>query len=93
MLATGSWAVPTNTYCVEYLNPFLNFHQPTMPVLHRQARPLEAGRIKRIYRPQDAMTPLDKLANLLEENQALLLLSIQKLRNRNNIDLARQVGQ
>ena len=30
-----------NTFCVEYLNPFLNFHR-AMPVRDRQARPEQA---------------------------------------------------
>ena len=52
-----------NTFCVEYLNPFLNFHRPCLfatevPDLKKP------GRIKRVYRPADAMTPLDKLASL-----------------------------
>ena len=52
-----------NTFCVEYLNPFLNFHRPCLFSTDR-ADPKKAGRIKRVYRPQDAMTPLDKLASL-----------------------------
>jgi transposase InsO family protein len=52
-----------NTFCVEYLNPFLNFHRPCLfaTELPDAKKP---GRIKRVYRPQDAMTPLDKLASL-----------------------------
>ena len=54
-----------NTFCVELLNPFLNFHRPCLfstDVLD----PRKPGRIRRIYRPKDAMTPLDKLVNLLD---------------------------
>lgn len=59
-----------NTYCAEYLNPFLNFHRPCLfstDVLD----PNKPGRIKRVYRPRDAMTPLDKLTSLPEANRGL----------------------
>jgi transposase InsO family protein len=52
-----------NTYCCEYLNPFLNFHRPCLFATDR-ADPKKPGRIKRVYRPRDAMTPLEKLASL-----------------------------
>ena len=52
-----------NVFCVEYLNPFLNFHRPCL-FATEVADPKKPGRIKRVYRPQDAMTPLDKLASL-----------------------------
>jgi len=63
-------AVRFNTYCREYLNPFLNFHRPCL-FSTDQPNPKKPGRIKRVYRPQDAMTPLDKLASLPEANQGL----------------------
>lgn len=52
-----------NTFCVEYLNPFLNFHRPC-PFATEVADANKPGRIKRVYRAKDAMTPLDKLASL-----------------------------
>jgi transposase InsO family protein len=52
-----------NTLCVEYLNPFLNFHRPCLFATD-VADAKKPGRIKRVYRPKDAMTPLDKLASL-----------------------------
>ncbi len=52
-----------NTFCVQYLNPFLNFHRPCLFATD-VADPKKPGRIKRVYRPKDAMTPLDKLASL-----------------------------
>ena len=52
-----------NTFCIEYLNPFLNFHRPCL-FATELADPKKPGRIKRVYRPKDAMTPLDKLASL-----------------------------
>ena len=56
-------AVRFNTYCVEYLNPFLNLHRPCLFATDKPD-PKKPGRIKRVYRTQDAMTPLDKLASL-----------------------------
>jgi transposase InsO family protein len=59
-----------NTFCREYLNPFLNFHRPCL-FATEVADPRKPGRIKRVYRPHDAMTPLDKLASLSEAAQFL----------------------
>ena len=56
-------AVRFNIFCVEYLNPFLNFHRPCL-FATELADPKKPGRIKRVYRAKDAMTPLDKLASL-----------------------------
>jgi transposase InsO family protein len=56
-------AVAFNTYCRELLNPFLNFHRPCLFATERPD-PKKPGRIQRIYRPIDAMTPLDKLTSL-----------------------------
>ena len=52
-----------NTFCVEYFNPFLNYHRPCLFATD-VADPKKPGRIKRVYRARDAMTPLDKLASL-----------------------------
>ena len=52
-----------NTFCREYLNPFLNFHRPCLFATDKPD-PNKPGRIKRVYRTQDAMTPLDKLTSL-----------------------------
>jgi hypothetical protein len=54
-----------NTFCREYLNPFLNFHRPCLFATDKPD-PKKPGRIKRVYRTKDAMTPLDKLASLSE---------------------------
>jgi len=56
-------AARLDTYCREYLNRFLNFHRPCL-LATELAGPKKPGRIKRVYRPCDAMTPLDKLASL-----------------------------
>jgi transposase InsO family protein len=52
-----------NTFCVDYLNPFLNLHRPCL-FATEVADDKKPGRIKRVYRPKDAMTPLDKLSSL-----------------------------
>ena len=56
-------AVRFNTFCLEYLNPFLNFHRPCL-FATELADPKKPGRIKRVYRAKDAMTPLDKLTSM-----------------------------
>ena len=52
-----------NTFCRQYLNPFLNFHRPCLFATDKPD-PNKPGRIKRVYRANDAMTPLDKLSSL-----------------------------
>lgn len=52
-----------NIFCREYLNAFLNYHRPCLFATDKPD-PKKPGRIKRVYRPKDAMTPLDKLASL-----------------------------
>ena len=59
-----------NTFCREYLNPFLNFHRPCLFATDK-LDPKKPGRIKRVYRSEDAMTPLDKLASLSEQSMQL----------------------
>jgi transposase InsO family protein len=71
-----------NTFCVEFLNPFLNFHRPCL-FATEVADAKKPGRIKRVYRPKDAMTPLDKLASLPEAakylRQGVTLEDLQQL--------------
>jgi transposase InsO family protein len=52
-----------NTFCREYLNPFLNFHRPCLFATDLPD-PKKPGRIKRVYRSKHAMTPLEKLSSL-----------------------------
>jgi len=54
-----------NTFCREFLNPFLNFHRPCLFATDKPD-PKKVGRIKRVYLLKDAMTPLDKLTSLPE---------------------------
>ena len=56
-------AVRFNAFCRDHLNPYLNYHRPCLFATDIPD-PKKPGRIKRIYRPRDAMTPLDKLASL-----------------------------
>ena len=59
-----------NAFCTEHLNPFLNLHRPCLfatEVLDAK----KPGRIKRVYRAKDAMTPLEKLASLPDAQQYL----------------------
>ncbi len=90
-----------NTFCREYLNPFLNFHRPCL-FATEVADPRKPGRTRRVYRPRDAMTPLDKLAGLseaarflragitLEELQALAL-ALTDVQAAEELNEARQV--
>lgn len=59
-----------NTFCVEHLNPFLNFHRPCLFATD-VADASKPGRIKRVYRASNVMTPLDKLASLPEDSRRL----------------------
>ncbi|MFM9917859.1 MAG: integrase [Rhizobacter sp.] len=56
-------AAAFNTFCRQCLNPFLNFHRPCLFATDKPD-PKKPGRIKRVYRAKDAMTPLDKLSSL-----------------------------
>jgi hypothetical protein len=71
-----------DTYCREYLNPFLNYHRPRL-FDTELPDPKKPGCIKRAYRPKDAMTPLDKLASLPGAasflRPGLTLLDLQQL--------------
>jgi hypothetical protein len=86
-----------DTYCREYLNPFLNFHRPCL-FATELADPNKPGRIKRVYRPRDAMTPLDKLASLPDAASFLrpdvTLLDLQQLaRALTDVQAAEELGE
>jgi hypothetical protein len=59
-----------NTFCAEFLNPFLNFHVPRLSYVD-VPDPKRPGRIKRVCRKGGAMTPLDKLTSIPETFQHL----------------------
>lgn len=63
-------AIRFNTFCRNTLNPFLNFHRPCLFATSR-ADPRKPGRIQRVYRHQDVMTPLDKLSSLPDAGRFL----------------------
>ncbi len=52
-----------NRFCIEVLNPFLNYHRPCL-FATEVADPKKPGRIQRKYHPKHVMTPLDKLLSL-----------------------------
>jgi transposase InsO family protein len=63
-------AAPINTFCAEHLTPFLNLHRPCLFATLRPD-PKKPGRVHKVYRPEDAMTPLEKLASLPKAKQGL----------------------
>ncbi len=63
-------AAPINTFCVEHLTPFLNLHRPCL-FATELPDPKKLGRVRKVYRPGDAMTPLEKLASLPKAKQGL----------------------
>jgi transposase InsO family protein len=52
-----------NAFCAEYVNPWLNLHRPCLFATTRPDR-TKPGRIRKVYLPGSAMTPLEKLASL-----------------------------
>lgn len=54
-------AQAVNTFTVEYLTPYLNFHRPCF---FARIRTNNKGRIEKLYRYEDMMTPYDKLKSL-----------------------------
>ena len=52
-----------NAFNVRYLVPFINLHRPCLFATAR-SDPNKPGRIRKIYRHADVMTPLEKLASL-----------------------------
>ena len=68
-LPTDSAEEP-NAFCVEFLNPYLNYHRPCL-FATEVPDPRKPGRIKRKYFPKDAMTPLEKLTRLPEVSSFL----------------------
>jgi transposase InsO family protein len=86
-----------NTFCREYLNPFLNFHRPCLFATEVDD-PKKPGRIKRVYRPRDVMTPLEKLATLPNAAQFLradtTLVELQELaRALSDVEAAQELAQ
>jgi transposase InsO family protein len=55
-----------NEFCRKHLNPFVNLHRPCLFATEVED-PKKPGRIRKVYRADDAMTPLEKLASLPAE--------------------------
>ena len=64
------FATPINVFCAEQLTPFLNLHRPCLFATD-VPDPKKPGRIRKVYRHEDAMTPLEKLASLSKAKQGL----------------------
>jgi hypothetical protein len=84
-----------NQFCIDYLNPFLNFHRPcAFPTNIINAK----GKIKKIYKEQDYKIPVDKLLSIpnlekyLKENVTIEKLKEMKIKE-NHFDFAKKVSQ
>jgi transposase InsO family protein len=55
-----------NEFCSKHLNPFINLHRPCLFASDIED-PKKPGKIRKVYRQGDAMTPLEKLASLPAE--------------------------
>ena len=61
-------ASQVNTFIVEVLSPYLNFHRPShFPTEYTDKK----GKIRKRYRYQDMMTPYEKLCSLPEAGSYL----------------------
>lgn len=69
-----------NVFNTEHLTPFLNLHRPCL-FATTVADPKKPGRIRKVYRPKDVMTPLEKLASLPRKLRRLKLgITLEALR-------------
>lgn len=66
----ADWAKQFNAFCINRLNPFLNFHCPCLfgTKVPDSNKP---GRTRLVHRYKDVMTPLEKLVSLLDVNRFL----------------------
>jgi transposase InsO family protein len=55
------FAAEVNAFCIEYLNPYINFHRPC---LFAEDTLDKKGKTRKRYRLDAVMTPLEKLASL-----------------------------
>lgn len=93
----ADWAKEFNTFCVELLNPFLNFHRPCL-FGTEVPDPKKPGRTRRIHRHEDVMTPLEKLASLPGAGRFLrdgitLDRLLEQARSQTDVEAARQVRE
>ncbi|MGJ7511674.1 DDE-type integrase/transposase/recombinase [Variovorax sp. GT1P44] len=90
-------AILFNDFCKAHLNPFLNFHRPCLfgtevPDLKKP------GRLRRIHRHEDVMTPLEKLAILPDASnflrEGITMEGLHQLAlSQTDIEAARQVRE
>lgn len=64
------FAALINTFCTQHLTPFINLHRPCL-FATEIADARKPGRVRKVYRHADVMTPLDKLASLPQALQNL----------------------
>ncbi|WP_342310524.1 transposase family protein [Burkholderia pyrrocinia] len=86
-----------NAFCVELLNPFLNYHRPCL-FGTEIPDPKKPGRTRRVHRHEDVMTPLEKLASLPEAHRFLrdgitFDHLLERARSQTDLEAARQVRQ
>ncbi|WP_176072138.1 integrase catalytic domain-containing protein [Paraburkholderia phenazinium] len=86
-----------NAFCTELLNPFLNFHRPCL-FGTEVPDPRKPGRLRRIHRQQDVMTPLEKLNSLPDAGRFLrngitLETLLKRARSQTDLEAAREVRQ
>jgi transposase InsO family protein len=90
-------AILFNDFCKAHLNPFLNFHRPCL-FGTEVPDPKKPGRLRRIHRHEDVMTPLEKLASLPDANRFLregITLDglLELARAQTDVQAARQVRE
>lgn len=86
-----------NAFCKDYLNPFLNLHRPCL-FGTEVPDPKKPGRLRRVHRQADVMTPLEKLVSLPEAERFMRTgVTIEGLkeeaRRMTDIEAARQVRE
>jgi len=93
----AEWAKQFNAFCVDLLNPFLNMRRPCL-FGTEVPDPRKPGRMRRVHRAEDVMTPLEKLASLPDVDDFLRKdITIDQLkqhaRSHTDVEAARQVRQ
>jgi transposase InsO family protein len=93
----AEWAKQFNAFCVDLLNPFLNMHRPCL-FGTEVPDPKKPGRTRRVHRPEDVMTPLEKLVSLPDASHFLreditLDQLLEQARSQTDIEAACQVRE
>lgn len=66
--ATEANAHMLNTFCINFLNPYINYHRPCG---YATTKTDKKGKEKKIYKTEDYQIPYEKLKNLLNAKQYL----------------------